>query len=168
MIDNAQLQSKPCPVIFEKPGTGPVLVTQQLTRTAWIAPPVLCSQLIRVAAPFSVASVDLLLSPGVPNWTSVVEFWTGPNRTGVQIGTASDFHANFASAGWFSYGWTGAKPALTADCYLTVYVVGFFGCSVGVGVTAGGTLYLDNVFCAYHDAAAQANEDICFRLWRMP
>jgi len=171
-----QLQSAPVPLIFDG-GSRPVLVASQLVRTGWhnyASETGYASQLIRVASAFTVAAVGLFLLEGVPNNVCHVEFWTAPARGGTQIGVASESFWNPPGTGhwpdgaWSWFNWTGAKPPLTADCYLTFWADGFMPASSGYGEIAGGSYYRDTTFCLYDGATAWPNADLCFQLLRLP
>jgi hypothetical protein len=105
-----------------------------------------------------------------------IEFRTEPNGGGALIGTASESRtAGFPGqpislSGWIVFSWT-APPLLPSHSDVWMTAVSSTGTDLFLwnsGTTAGGTLFQDDVRCAYFGPTALPDNDFVFKLYTTP
>lgn len=126
------------------------------------------SQKLQITSSVTVCSVDQIFYNAAGD-SITIEFWSGPNRTGAQIGTPSISSTDTGAPGGFdvvSFTWA-VNPVISTDCYMTyIYnVPPFFATNVGSNTTDP---YLPGLgYDAYIGSTQSVGHDLLFNLWMM-
>ena len=151
-----------CQILYSSPGFNDNV-------TSTVSAPI--SQKLKITSSTTVCQVSQTFYN--ENGTTIVcEFWTGPGRTGSQIGSTSDNAIGADQGGGFgitSFYWTGtSNPTLTSDCYMTFHFPSSpGGNTINVSSNTTDPYETGLGYDAYKGATQQTGHDLVFNLFTM-
>jgi hypothetical protein len=117
------------------------------------------SQKLKITSSGTICKTATMWRHAGENFDIRLGYWTGPGKTGSQIGGYSDTVTVTGNV-WITNSWSSSKPTLTADCYLyPERVSGAAACEWRYN--SDGTSYQDANYCAY-SITSQAPGDVDF------
>lgn len=126
----------------------------------WFGTAIADSQLIQNSSARTVCSVQWKIqNMKAENTTATVEFWSGPNRTGTQYGSASAATTitGGSALGWYTFTWA-SPPSLPASDYHVTIVFSLYYEFQKMRINYG---VASHTYCYYSGATARDTSDAC-------